>query len=244
MKKSKGLGLWAVVVFLCVWWLSLWPRSRGAVGPLVRQSSRSQTLLLVAWSPLHLLWASCVSGRRPAEVWGSDTARAAEIFPPFRASSQSQTGERALAGKWSSSSGTINADRSARRCCWLRVWGGCVLQSSTITLTGKFKVTLLNGFMASCFFFMYLYSQKPKLYSKRLSFHIHTLCLYHGSVWTQINGLIPWYLGYMSLQGTSEIGLPSWLSKNIVIWDIYTDYYIHIAQLPFTSQKYTKKYWY
>ncbi len=73
-------------------------------------------------------------------------------FPPFRASSQSQTGERALAGKWSSSSGTINADRSARRCCWLRVWGGCVLQSSTITLTGKFKVTLLNGFMASCFF--------------------------------------------------------------------------------------------
>ncbi len=77
-------------------------------------------------------------------------------FPPFRASSQSQTGGRALAGKWSSSSGTINADRSARRCCWLRVWGGCVLQSSTFTLTGKFKVTLLNGFMASCFFIFFI----------------------------------------------------------------------------------------
>ncbi len=68
-------------VSLCL--MTLWPRSRGAVGPLVRQSSRSQTLLLVAWSPLHLLWASCVSGRRPAEVWGSDTARAAEIFLRF-----------------------------------------------------------------------------------------------------------------------------------------------------------------
>lgn len=56
-------------------------------------------------------WSPAAPGRLPAEVCGNDTARAVEIFLNFSLS-RMQT-RLTLAGKWSSSSGTINENRSS-----------------------------------------------------------------------------------------------------------------------------------
>lgn len=70
-----------VVVFLWVWWLSLWPRSRCAVGPFVRRSSRSS-------SSLGVHSTSC---ERPVCLAGGQL-KCGEVTPPGRQKFSSVSG--------------------------------------------------------------------------------------------------------------------------------------------------------